>query len=201
MARYLLRGATEWIIRFIVNIARYYFLPDYGVTLAETLIPDSDISQHILTTGTSNMKFCLICLNDGLLLGTVKGASIEIGKQVGTSNVLFFSCLTPEVEQVRYNYMYHPCSVDEKSPALACILRTVSQGLFSNGSIYKLFLNTIHQGDYYLIADDFDSYIDALKMIKKSIYTVCRMSMFSLDRAIMEYAESYWNLQPIKIPA
>jgi len=208
-------------IRLIVNVARVinadpetkeylelFFLPDYSVSLAEVLIPASDISQHISTagteaSGTSNMKFCL---NGGLLLGTVDGANIEIAEEVGESNVFFFGHLTPAVEDLRYQHMYHPIAVEEKCPALANVLNEISSGKFGDGSVYEPLLNTIRQGDYYLITDDFDSYIAALAMvdeayldreewIKKSICTTAKMGKFSSDRAINEYAESYWNIE------
>ncbi|KAF8630104.1 hypothetical protein AX17_005500 [Amanita inopinata Kibby_2008] len=208
-------------IRLIVNVARtinadpdtrdyltLYFLPDYSVSLAEILIPASDISQHISTagteaSGTSNMKFCL---NGGLLLGTVDGANIEIAEEVGESNVFFFGHLTPAVEDLRYQHMYHPIPLEQKCPALARVVDTIASGHFGDGGAYEPLLNTILHGDYYLITDDFDSYIAALAMvdsaymdreewIKKSIRTVAKMGKFSSDRAINEYAESYWNLE------
>ncbi|KAF9066048.1 glycogen phosphorylase [Rhodocollybia butyracea] len=212
-------------IRLIVNAARIinadpetrdlltvYFLPDYSVSLAEVLIPSSDISQHISTagteaSGTSNMKFCL---NGGLLVGTVDGANIEIAEAVGENNVFFFGHLTPAVEDLRYQHTYHPVPVEEKCPALAKVLDAVSGGIFGDGSVYDPLLNTIRQGDYYLITEDFDSYIGALAMvdeaylnkdewIKKSIRTTANMGIFSSDRAILEYAESFWNIEPIKV--
>ncbi|TFK26997.1 glycogen phosphorylase [Coprinopsis marcescibilis] len=209
-------------IRLIVNVAKVingdpdtkdylqlYFLPDYSVSLAEVLIPASDISQHISTagteaSGTSNMKFCL---NGGLLLGTVDGANIEIAEEVGESNVFFFGHLTPAVEDLRYQHLYHPVPIEEKCPALANVLNQISSGLFGNDDIYEPLLNTIRQNDYYLLSDDFDSYIAALAMvdeayqdkeewIKKSINTTANMGKFSSDRAILEYAESFWNIEP-----
>ncbi|KAJ6629923.1 glycogen phosphorylase [Mycena sp. CBHHK59/15] len=208
-------------IRLIVNVARIinadpdtkdllslYFLPDYSVSLAEMLIPASDISQHISTagteaSGTSNMKFCL---NGGLLLGTVDGANIEIAEEVGESNVFFFGHLTPAVEDLRYQHTYHPIPIEEKCPALANVLNQVSGGLFGDEHVYEPLLNTIRQGDYYLLSDDFDSYIAALAMVdeayldktewvKKSIRTTAKMGKFSSDRAINEYAEGYWNIE------
>ncbi|KAH7912064.1 glycosyltransferase family 35 protein [Hygrophoropsis aurantiaca] len=212
-------------IRLIVNVARIinedpdtkdylnlFFLPDYSVTLAEVLIPASDISQHISTagteaSGTSNMKFCL---NGGLLLGTVDGANIEIAEEVGSSNVFFFGHLTPAVEDLRYQHMYHPVPVEEKSPALAHVLNQISAGRFGDGGIYEPLLNTIRQGDYYLLTEDFDSYLEALRMvdeaysdrtewIKKSIMTTAKMGKFSSDRAIQDYAQEYWNIESTKV--
>ena len=121
------------------DLLSLYFLPDYSVSLAEILIPSSDISQHISTagteaSGTSNMKFCL---NGGLLLGTVDGANIEIAEEVGETNVFFFGHLTPAVEELRYRHLYHPVPVEEKSPALANVLNQVSAGLFGDGSVYE----------------------------------------------------------------
>ncbi|KAI6125907.1 glycosyltransferase family 35 protein [Pisolithus croceorrhizus] len=212
-------------IRLIVNVARVvnadpdtknylnvFFLPDYSVTMAEILIPASDISQHISTagteaSGTSNMKFCL---NGGLLLGTVDGANIEIAEEVGSENVFFFGHLTPAVEELRYQHQHHPVPVEEKSQDLARVLDQISAGLFGDGSVYEPLLNTIRQVDHYLITDDFDSYIEALRIvddeyddrtewIKKSIRTTAKMGKFSSDRAIQDYAQEYWNIESTKV--
>ncbi|KAJ7140332.1 glycosyl transferase [Mycena crocata] len=169
-----------------------YFLPDYSVSRAEVLIPASDISQHIST------PFC--CLNGGLLLGTVDGANIEIAEEVGENNS--FGHLTPAVEDLRYQHTYHTPSRSRRS---------LSAGLFGDDShVYEPLLNTIRQGDHYLLSDDFDSYIAALAMVdeayldrtewvKKSIRTSAKMGKFSSDRAINEYAESYWNIEALPV--
>ncbi|KZV93629.1 glycogen phosphorylase [Exidia glandulosa HHB12029] len=209
-------------IRLIVNVSKIinedpdtkeyltmHFLPDYSVSLAEILIPASDISQHISTagteaSGTSNMKFCL---NGGLLLGTVDGANIEIAEEVGEDNVFFFGHLTPAVEDLRHQHVYHPVPVEERSPALANVLKEIQSGRFGDAAPYEPLLNTIYQNDYYLVSDDFDSYIQANEIIdkeyksdpvgwvKKSITTSAKMGKFSSDRAIMNYAEEIWNIE------
>jgi len=211
-------------IRLIVNVAKVinedpdtkeylslFFLPDYSVSLAEILIPASDISQHISTagteaSGTSNMKFCL---NGGLLVGTVDGANIEIAEEVGEENVFFFGNLTPAVDGLRHEHM-KGFDLKQKCPALAHVLDQVSSGIFGEGQVYEPLLNTIRQGDYYLLSEDFDSYMEALNMvdtayldrtewIKKSIRTSAKMGKFSSDRAIQDYAQEYWNIEAIKI--
>ncbi|KAH9001920.1 glycosyltransferase family 35 protein [Lactarius hatsudake] len=212
-------------IRLIVNVARVinsdletnkylslFFLPDYSVSLAEILIPASDISQHISTagteaSGTSNMKFCL---NGGLLVGTVDGANIEIAEEVGEDNVFFFGHLTPDVEDLRYQHTYHPIPVEQKCPALAHVLNTVSSGIFGGDGVYEPLLNTVRHGDFYILTDDFDAYIRSLEMVdeayadraewtKKSIRTTAKMGKFSSDRAIQDYAQEYWNIESIKL--
>ncbi|KAG8830805.1 Non-essential glycogen phosphorylase, partial [Serendipita sp. 399] len=217
---------AKLVIRLIVNVAKVInadpdakdiltvlFLPDYSVSLAELLIPASDISQHISTagteaSGTSNMKFCL---NGGLLVGTVDGANIEIAEEVGEENVFFFGHLTESVEKLRYQHRYDPVPVEEKSPALAAVLEDVLSGRYGEPGIWEPFVNTIRQGDYYLISDDFDSYLraqqmvddaytqDPKKWIQKSIHTSAKMGKFSSDRAIMTYAEEIWNVEPLKV--
>jgi len=216
---------AKLVIRLIVNVARVinadkdtnkflemFFLPDYSVSLAEILIPASDLSQHISTagteaSGTSNMKFCL---NGGLLLGTVDGANIEIAEEVGEDNVFFFGHLTESVEDLRHKHVYQPTSVEQRSPALAIVLQEIQNGRFGDGGIYESLVNTVRQHDYYLISDDFDSYLQALALveqayldrpawIKKSIITSAKMGKFSSDRAILNYAEEYWNIEPIKL--
>jgi len=191
------------------------FVPDYSVSLAEILIPASDISQHISTagteaSGTSNMKFCL---NGGLLLGTVDGANIEIAEEVDSNNVFFFGHLTDAVEDLRHQHKYHPMTVEERSPTLAAVLKEIEGGRFGDASVYQPFIDTIRYGDYYLVTDDFDSYVEANKMVddayvkdpeewaKKTILTVSRMGKFSSDRAITTYAEEFWNIEqfPIKV--
>ncbi|KAG8838306.1 Non-essential glycogen phosphorylase [Serendipita sp. 407] len=217
---------AKLIIRLIVNVAKVVnvdpdvkdiltvlFLPDYSVSLAELLIPASDISQHISTagteaSGTSNMKFCL---NGGLLLGTVDGANIEIAEEVGSENVFFFGHLTPAVEKLRYQHRYEPVPLEEKCPALAAVLEDILSSRYGEAGIWEPFVNTIRQGDYYLISDDFDSYLraqsmvddaysqDPKKWIQKSIHTTAKMGKFSSDRAIMTYAEEIWNVEAVKI--
>ncbi|KDN36371.1 hypothetical protein RSAG8_10879, partial [Rhizoctonia solani AG-8 WAC10335] len=186
------------------------FCPDYSVSLAEILIPAADISEHISTAGTeaagtSNMKFCL---NGALLLGTVDGANIEIAEEAGEDK-FFFGHLTPAVEDLRYQHAYHPVPVEEKSPALASVLNEIGAGRFGDGSIYEPLLNTVRQSDYYLITEDFDSYVHCQNLVdkaykdkaswtKKSITTVANMGKFSSDRCILDYAETYWNIEPVK---
>ncbi|RKO89280.1 carbohydrate phosphorylase-domain-containing protein [Blyttiomyces helicus] len=112
------------------------FIPNYCVSIAEFLIPASDISQHISTagteaSGTSNMKFVL---NGGLILGTVDGANIEIGECTGAENIFFFGTLTPAVEDIRHDQMYHQVKMDSK---LESVVSSIQSGRYGDAGIFE----------------------------------------------------------------
>ncbi|BGO98700.1 Non-essential glycogen phosphorylase [Rhodotorula toruloides] len=187
------------------------FLPDYSVSLAEIIIPASDISEHISTagteaSGTSNMKFAL---NGGLLLGTLDGANIEIAEAVGDENVFFFGHVTPDVPKLRrahhFGEVQYPAELLE-------VVDAIRSGMFGEAGVFEPLLGTLFEGkDHYLVSDDFLSYLQAQKMVdeayvdqpswvEKTINSTARMGRFASDRAVLQYAEEIWNIEPIKIP-
>ncbi|KAJ1946567.1 Non-essential glycogen phosphorylase [Linderina macrospora] len=194
----------------IGDILKVVFIPDYSVTAAESIIPASDISQHISTagteaSGTSNMKFCL---SGGVILGTVDGANIEIGEEVGEENIFFFGCLAHEVEDFRHYLRFHQPNPDE---ALQAAFDLIQAGTFGDAHIFQPLIDSIMRGgDVYLLSVDFPSYLQAHQAVEeayrdhdewitKSILNVARMSKFSSDRSIQEYAEEVWNIEPLPV--
>ncbi|CAJ0851033.1 18174_t:CDS:10 [Entrophospora sp. SA101] len=193
----------------IYDSLKVVFIPDYNVSVAEIIIPASDISQHISTagteaSGTSNMKFVL---NGGLILGTVDGANIEIHQEIGDENIFMFGNLADAVDDLRHAHRYRNVEMD---PKLKEVLTSIESGQFGDPRIFSPLINTLTIGkDYYLISDDFGSYLRSQQMIdeaykdqdewiKKSIFCTALMGKFSSDRAIQEYADSIWNVEPVK---
>ncbi|KAI9013003.1 glycosyl transferase [Gaertneriomyces semiglobifer] len=210
---------AKTIIKLINNVAnvinndaqispflKLIFIPNYSVSVAEILIPASDISQHISTagteaSGTSNMKFVL---NGGLILGTVDGANIEIGEEVGDDNIFFFGALTKEVEDARHKQMYYQ---SEMNPNLQAVVNSIRAGKYGEPAIFDGLLGTLRT-DYYLLSKDFDSYLHAMEKVdaafkdkkgwaKKCILAVGRMGKFSSDRSIQDYARTIWRAKPV----
>ncbi|KAK4704657.1 glycogen phosphorylase, partial [Phenoliferia sp. Uapishka_3] len=175
------------------------FIPDYSVGIAEIIIPASDVSEHISTAGTEA---------SGLLLGTADGANIEIAEEVGDENVFFFGHLTPEVPGLRrahhFNESQYPSELNEA-------IDSIRRGAFGDGGVFEPLLSTLYEGkDHYLVSDDFQSYLAAHKMIdesyvdrpgwcKKTIHTVSKMGKFSSDRAVAEYCDSIWSVEPVPL--
>ncbi|KAG0224960.1 Non-essential glycogen phosphorylase [Actinomortierella wolfii] len=192
------------------DLLKVVFIPDYNVSLAEVIVPASDISQHISTagteaSGTSNMKFVL---NGGLILGTMDGANIEILEEIGEDNIFIFGCLAHEVEDLRYAQRYRGVPMD---PALQGVLAAIEKGTFEDPKIFQPLINTLTIGkDYYLISADFASYLRANQVVdaaykdqdewvKKSIRCTANMGKFSSDRSVKEYADNIWHIKPFKV--
>ncbi|MCJ1228585.1 Non-essential glycogen phosphorylase [Toensbergia leucococca] len=190
------------------DLLKVIFMEDYNVSKAEIITPASDLSEHISTagteaSGTSNMKFVL---NGGLIIGTCDGANIEITREIGESNIFLFGNLAEDVEDLRHAHNYGSHTIDTD---LEKVFDAIKSGTFGDQNQFSALVNSIlEHGDYYLVSDDFNSYIkthalvdeaykDQDSWIEKCITSVSRMGFFSSDRCIQEYAESIWNVEPL----
>lgn len=181
----------------IGDLLKVIFLEDYNVSKAEIIVPASDISEHISTagteaSGTSNMKFVL---NGGLIIGTCDGANIEITREIGENNIFLFGNLAEDVEDLRHAHTYGSHSMD---PDLAKVFEAIEKGTFGTTQDFAGMISAVRDhGDYYLVSDDFHSYIETQSLIDdayrnreewitKTITSVARMGFFSSDRCINE---------------
>ena len=190
----------------IGNLLKVYFIPDYNVSLAEVIIPGSDLNQQISTagteaSGTSNMKFAM---NGSLIVGTMDGANVEIAEEIGEENMFIFGVRANEVPALREQREY--LQVD---PQFQHAINLIQSGHFGWADYFQPLIDSITGGrDYYLLANDFASYLqaqervdtewkDKKKWLKKSILSTAGSGKFSSDRTIKEYAEDIWNVKPI----
>jgi len=187
------------------------FLPNYGVSVAETIMPGADLSEQISTagteaSGTGNMK---LALNGALTIGTDDGANIEIRQNVGDDNIFIFGLKTPEVMALKQSG-YQPLRLYESIPALKAVLDAISGGAFSpdEPARYRGLVDSLlWGGDHYLLLADYASYVatqlqvDALyrdpgQWAERAIANVAGMGAFSSDRTIREYAKQIWGITP-----
>ena len=193
------------------NRLKVVFMPNYGVTTAECIIPAADLSEQISTagteaSGTGNMK---LALNGALTIGTLDGANVEIMHEVGADNIFIFGLNTKEVEQVKRNG-YRPFDYYHADSELRSVLDMIASGFFSpdEKDRFKPIIDTLlAHGDHYLLLADYASYIACQKEVedayldqdlwgKKAILNVANMGKFSSDRTVMQYAEQIWGAQP-----
>jgi starch phosphorylase len=184
------------------------FLPDYNVSLAEAIIPASDVSEQISTasteaSGTGNMK---LALNGALTIGTRDGANVELEQLVGSANIFSFGLSADEVRAQRHE----PGLAREfvaRSPALQQVLEQVRSGVFSPSEPdrYRGLVDGLLAHDYFMVAADFDSYAEAQRRLadrwrdprawwRSAILNTANTGWFSSDRTISEYARDIWNV-------
>lgn len=186
------------------------FIKNYGVTLAERIIPASDLSEQISTagfeaSGTGNMKFAL---NGALTIGTLDGANVEIKSEVGDDNIFIFGLTADEILNKR-KQSYTPISFYDSNPELKLIIDMLKTNYFnkSEPGIFDPIVNELLYRDYYFVMADYEAYCTAQKRVelaymnndlwtRMSIINSARMEKFSSDRSIREYAQDIWNVTP-----
>ena len=218
---------AKLIIKFINNLAgtidgdpavrgriKVVFLPEYNVSLAERLIPASDVSNQISTagyeaSGTSNMKFMM---NGALTVGTRDGATIEMAEEAGEENMFLFGLTVEQVENSRS--WYSPNWHYENEPETRAALDLIFSDHFSRNEpgIFAPLRDTLLLfGDHYMHLADLTSYVQAHERLgtlygdpgawaRKAILNVASSGKFSSDRTIAEYATEIWKAEPCPIP-
>src|SRR5271166_1100408 len=218
---------AKLIIKFINNLAdtidgdpavrgriKVVFLPEYNVSLAERLIPASDISNQISTagyeaSGTSNMKFMM---NAALTIGTRDGATIEMAEEAGEENFFLFGLTADQVEGSCgwYNPNWHY----DNDPETRAALDLITSDYFSRyepGIFAPLLDVLLRDGDHYMHLADLKSYLAADQQLvelyadgdgwaRKTILNVAGSGKFSSDRTIAQYAAEIWNAKPCLVP-
>jgi len=188
---------------------RVIFVPNYSVSLAELIIPATDLSEQISTagteaSGTGNMKFAM---NGALTIGTLDGANIEILEAVGEANMFLFGLRTEQVAQARESG-YDPMQLYYAEPILRAALDAISSGLFSPdepGRFRPLVDSLLYGGDTYMVLADFLSYLHCHRSVeaayhdqagwtRRAILNVAHMGRFSSDRTILGYARDIWGV-------
>ncbi|MBO3460717.1 glycogen/starch/alpha-glucan phosphorylase [Aetokthonos hydrillicola Thurmond2011] len=189
------------------------FLPDYNVTLGQKVYPAADLSEQISTagkeaSGTGNMKFSM---NGALTIGTLDGANIEIREQVGEANFFLFGLTSAEIADLKAKG-YNPWDHYHSNPQLREVIDLIASGHFSHGdtNLFKPLVDSLLYQDQYMLFADYQSYIDAQDRVSQayrdqenwtrmSILNVARMGKFSSDRAIREYCQDIWKVEPIQV--
>lgn len=197
---------------------RVVFVENYGVSVAEKIIPAADISEQISTagkeaSGTGNMKFMM---NGAITLGTLDGANIEIVEAVGDDNALIFGLTADEIHKLNEE-SYRPQLYLQRNPELAKAVNQLIDGTYTAGTTVSFvnIYNSLMYGvdgqrpDVYYVLADFDAYAaihekaaalyaDKMAWAKKCLINIARSGRFSSDRTIREYVKDIWHLQPVK---
>ncbi|MDB4986737.1 MAG: glycogen/starch/alpha-glucan phosphorylase, partial [Myxococcaceae bacterium] len=189
------------------------FIPNYGVSIAQAVIPAADVSLQISlagkeASGTGNMKFAL---SGAVTLGTLDGANVEIREAVGPENFLLFGMEVPEVQTLSRTG-YDPKKYIAHNPELARVIELLESGFFSFGDRdrYASVVSYLRDADPYMICADFTAYMEAQdragalyadphKFAQTSLSNTAGAGVFSSDDTIAAYASEIWNVKAVKL--
>jgi starch phosphorylase len=192
------------------GLLKVVYPPNYNVSMAEILIPATDLSEQISTagkeaSGTGNMKFAM---NGALTVGTLDGANVEIRDAVGDDNIFIFGQTADEVLATRAGG-YSPQGFIDADPRLAEVVAQIEGGAFSGGDRERFapLVDNLRHHDWFQVCADFTAYWDAQRRIdaawgdadgwtRKAVLNTAHMGVFSSDRTIRGYAREVWGVQP-----
>lgn len=185
------------------------FLENYRVSLAEIVMPASDVSEQISiagkeASGTGNMKFMI---NGAVTMGTMDGANVEIHENVGDENIFIFGLREEEVSKM-YREGYYPSRYYNENYRIKRVIDMLNEGIA--GVKFNEIAHILTTKDPYMCLADFQSYVDAQDALDKaygdverwnrmSLVNVAKSGFFSSDRSIQEYADRIWALSPVKV--
>jgi len=216
--------AAKQIIKLIHSVAavvnkdtraneflRIAFLPDYRVSLAESIIPAADLSQQISTagmeaSGTGNMK---LMMNGAVTVATWDGANIEIAEEAGEDNIYIFGLRAEQIEQMQRNGLYRSREYYESDSRIKRVMDCFLNDRFSAsepGLFRWIFDELINRGDRFFHLADLPQYIEINEEIdadfkntqkwrSMAVLNTARSHKFSSDRTIQEYSSEIWKLQ------
>ena len=195
----------------IRDLIKVVFVENYGVSLAELIIPAADISEQISlagkeASGTSNMK---LMANGAVTMATMDGATIEIHDAVGKDNIYIFGLKNEEVQKYYQTQSYHSRTIYEGNASVKRVLNMLIDGsipgIFNEGQ--DIFDSLVKFNDEYFLLKDFDSYINAQiqadsdfldrdKWNKMALLNIAHSGPFSSDYTILRYADEIWKIEP-----
>jgi len=189
------------------------FLPNFNVTLAESIYPAVDLSEQISlagkeASGTGNMK---MALNGALTIGTLDGANIEIRERVGAENFFLFGMTVEEVFALREKG-YNPREFYEANEELKRVIDQIGSGFFSDGdpTLFEPIVRSLLDRDEFMVLADYQAYVacqaevneafrDTAGWTEKAILNAARCGFFSSDRAMRQYAEDIWKVKSLPV--
>ncbi|MEG0452048.1 MAG: glycogen/starch/alpha-glucan phosphorylase, partial [Coprobacillus sp.] len=189
------------------------FIENYGVTIAEKIMPAADVSEQISTagkeaSGTGNMKFMM---NGAVTIGTLDGANVEIAEQVGDDNVVIFGLKDNEVNELRRHGQYSAWDYYNNDTHIKRVVDSLVDGTFheSREEFRMIFDELMNRNDEYFLFADFESYIKAQEKIndlykdravwsKMCLVNIAKSGYFSSDRTIEDYVADIWKLDKVK---
>lgn len=189
------------------------FIENYGVTIAEKIMPSADVSEQISTagkeaSGTGNMKFMM---NGAITLGTLDGANVEMAQRVGDDNIVIFGLKDNEINDIRNSGSYHAWDYYNNDFKIKRVVDSLVDGTFnvSREEFRMIFEELMNKNDEYFLFADFEAYLQAQRKIdtlyqdrqkwsKMCLINIAKSGFFSSDRTIEDYVADIWHLEKVR---